>query len=117
MDGCGDACLPGRWRAETNAGRSEEVSLVLRDTTRPGGRLSPVVASVGDRERRVSIEFGVRVDGNEVAQSRAVESVRESLVGDRELGGILSSSPGRNGGDKERERRKSVKFVATDDRR
>ena len=67
---------------------------------------------------------GVRSDGNDVPQSRAVESVREALAGAGGLGnggrtgtGILSSSPGRGGIGGERERRKSVKFVATEDRR
>lgn len=79
VDGCAHACLPGRYRAETGASRSEEV-----------GRHVVV-------ERRGSP--GVRGDGNEVAQSRAVESVREALG--REVG--RGGSP--------RERRKSVKFV------
>ncbi|MBE3044941.1 hypothetical protein IMZ48_20765 [Candidatus Bathyarchaeota archaeon] len=82
FDGCVHACLPGRYRAEAGASRSEEV-----------GRHVVV-------ERRGSP--GVRGDGNEVAQSRAVESVREALG--REVGG-MGGSPGR------RERRKSVKFV------
>jgi hypothetical protein len=63
----------------------------------------------------------VRSDGNDIPQSRAVETVRETLGaggGVRVGTGILSSSPGRGGGiGVERERRKSVKFVATDERR
>ncbi len=70
-----------------------------------------------DRDRRFSVELGVRGDGHEVGQSRAVESVREALASDRESGRLLSSSPGRGGGDKERERRKSVKFAGTEARR
>jgi WD40 repeat protein len=66
-------------------------------------------------------EIPVRSDGNDIPQSRAVETVRETLGagGGVRLGtGILSSSPGRGGGiGVERERRKSVKFVATDERR
>ncbi|KAK4249044.1 hypothetical protein C7999DRAFT_30575 [Corynascus novoguineensis] len=66
----------------------------------------------------------VRSDGNDIPQSRAVETVRETLgttggfgSGVRVGTGILSSSPGRGGLGAERERRKSVKFVATDDKR
>lgn len=66
----------------------------------------------------------VRSDGNDIPQSRAVETVRETLGSGGGLGsgarvgtGILSSSPGRGGIGVERERRKSVKFVATDERR
>ena len=74
LDGCGHACLPGRYRAEAGASRSEEVG------------------------RQVVLERrnpNVRGDGHEVAQSRAVETVREAL--------------GKDG--KRRERRKSVKFA------
>ncbi|KAL2186694.1 hypothetical protein L209DRAFT_755427 [Thermothelomyces heterothallicus CBS 203.75] len=61
----------------------------------------------------------VRSDGNDIPQSRAVETARETLGGSgmRAGTGILSSSPGRSGIGAERERRKSVKFVATDERR
>ncbi|KAK4154697.1 hypothetical protein C8A00DRAFT_32516 [Chaetomidium leptoderma] len=66
----------------------------------------------------------VRSDGNDIPQSRAVETVRETLGGGtgglasgaRVGTGILSSSPGRGGIGVERERRKSVKFLATEDR-
>lgn len=88
FDGCAHACLPGRYRAEAAAGRSEEVGRHVA-AERKGG--SP----------------GVRVsgDGNEVAQSRAVESVREALGREAGAGAGGRGSPGR------RERRKSVKFV------
>ncbi|SPQ17657.1 787e5f86-6b8f-4401-a052-dd6355bc31e3 [Thermothielavioides terrestris] len=69
----------------------------------------------------------VRSDGYDVPQSRAVETVREALAGAAGLGGgsaraagaagILSSSPGRSPVGLERERRKSVKFVASPDER
>ncbi|KAK4038985.1 hypothetical protein C8A01DRAFT_37035 [Parachaetomium inaequale] len=66
----------------------------------------------------------VRSDGNDIPQSRAVETVRETLGGAGAYGGgvrvgtgILSSSPGRGGIGVERERRKSVKFVANADER
>ncbi|KAK4239285.1 hypothetical protein C8A03DRAFT_32623 [Achaetomium macrosporum] len=66
----------------------------------------------------------VRSDGNDIPQSRAVGTVRGTLAGEAGSGsawrtgtGILSSSPGRGGIGAERERRKSVKFVSTDERR
>jgi len=62
----------------------------------------------------------VRSDVNDVPQSRAVETVREALASAGSYVGqgakvgtsILSSSPGRNVISGDRERRKSVKFVA-----
>ncbi|KAK0631396.1 hypothetical protein B0T14DRAFT_501614 [Immersiella caudata] len=74
---------------------------------------------------------GVRSDGNDVPQSQAVQSAREALGGHGHGHGlsgggpriglgttsILSSSPGRGGERTERERRKSVKFVATTEER
>jgi len=108
MDGCGHACLPGRWRNETNAARSEEV-------TRAAGVSRSMSAGERDRERKFSLELGVRGDSVEVGASRAVESVRESLAGDREVsrGSALSSSPGKGSAAVDRERRKSVKFAGT----
>lgn len=156
FDGCGHACLPGKYRAETAVARTEEVSRVVREvnrraqvsgTTSPRfsvsryntGVLSNDDIGVGARHyrRRIgdSLDSRVHGDGNDIPQSRAVESVRESLSshgkmapmaglrhvasaihlgGDNEVRssggiGILSSSPGR-GIATERERRKSVKF-------
>ncbi|KAI1338717.1 WD domain-containing protein [Xylariaceae sp. FL0016] len=146
FDGCGHACLPGKWRNENNAARTEELGRAVREQYRA------TVAGLKERRsksRVSSISLGtegspsqapmtnIRSDTMEVTQSRAVESVRESLsvggssVSEREgrptsLMGILSSSPGRassimphtgNGGEGrkgergERERRKSVKFA------
>jgi WD40 repeat protein len=135
FDGCGHACLPGRWRAETATARTEEVSRAVREMNRATGAakspsgLGPLgSSSVGagsEHHRRANTfsDFGVRGDAHEVVQSRAVESVRETLAGEsssRESAGkILSSSPGRGGSfapektGAERERRKSVKFVAS----
>ena len=112
LDGCGHACLPGRWRVETNAARSEEL-------TRVAGVARSMSAGERDRERKFSLELGVRSDSVEVGASRAVESVRESLTGNREVprASALSSSPGRGSLFGERERRKSVKFAGTEERR
>jgi WD repeat-containing protein 24 len=101
MDGCGHACLPGRYRVETAAARTEEVTRAAA--------VAAAAARLGERERTRSLEIG----SLEVGASRAVESVRESLAGG---GDILSSSPGREGG-RDRERRKSVKFAGTESRR
>ena len=92
LDGCGHACLPGRYRSETATSR-EELSRAVS------------AANSGVSSPRHS---GVRDAGDSVPQSRAVGMAREVLgksSGARE--GILSSSPGG------RERRKSVKFAKT----
>jgi len=118
MDGCGHACLPGRWRTETVADRSEEMTRAVRESTRSATKTYQLGAAIGERDRRFSVELGaIRGDNNEVGQSRAVDSVRESLAGDRDTGGVLSSSPRRAGGERERERRKSVKFASAEERK
>ncbi|KAI1496859.1 WD domain-containing protein [Biscogniauxia marginata] len=140
FDGCGHACLPGRWRDENNTARIEELGRAVREQTR-----SAVPGLKGNSKQKVSRDASVpatpagsvRGDTLEVPQSRAVESVREALStteisgggSEREgrpngLLGILSSSPGRisnlgssagasgaDGRTNERERRKSVKFA------
>ncbi|KAH8905778.1 hypothetical protein BR93DRAFT_928355 [Coniochaeta sp. PMI_546] len=135
VDGCGHACLPGRWRMETAAARTEEVSRAVREVNRAtaAGKspsavgLSPsAFGSTGsEHHRRANTfsDFGVRGDTHEAVQSRAVESVREALASEGSskdtTGKVLSSSPGRGGSfapeksGGERERRKSVKFVAS----
>lgn len=156
FDGCGHACLPGKYQAEAAVARTEEVSRVVREVNRRAqvsgmtsprfslsrystGVLSNDDIAIGARQHRRrgtdSLDSRVHGDGNDVPQSRAVESVRESLGGNGRLTpmaglrhavsavhlggdsesrsssgvGILSSSPGR-GIATERERRKSVKF-------
>ncbi|KAK5656943.1 hypothetical protein OQA88_3465 [Cercophora sp. LCS_1] len=118
MDGCGHACLPGRARNESVVIRAEEVTRAVRGKMGMG---IDGVAGVGggvDNVLEKKEEGGsVKSDGNEVAQSRAVESVRDTLGGRGTIPigtgmGILSSSPGRER--VERERRKSVKFVEGD---
>ena len=157
VDGCGHACLPGRWRNETAAQRTEEVSRAVREVNRAtaaaataaaaaAGRNPPSPSGPGilggggsEHHRRANTfsDFGVvRGDAHEAVPSRAVESVRETLAAEGGGGGqgskagadggravagtmLLSSSPGRGGSfmpEKtagERERRKSVKFVAS----
>lgn len=119
VDGCGHACLPGKWREETEAARKEELGRAVREQTRGS------IAGLKNAENREDIADGysgsaaaviggVRSDALEVHQSRAVEGVREALalagIGagnntperdertGRIAGGILSvlgSSPGR----------------------
>lgn len=120
LDGCGHACLPGKWRNETSSQRAEELGRAVREQTRStisGFRH-------GDTHRTTNLDTfsgsapavvgGVRSDAIEVSQSRAVEGVREALamagigVGGppedgnrltRAAGGILSvlsSSPNRS---------------------
>ncbi|KAH8163527.1 hypothetical protein CIB48_g4732 [Xylaria polymorpha] len=137
FDGCGHACLPGRWRNESSTARTEELGRAVREQYR--GVLTDL-KNVDNKQKLprdasvVSTPAGsVRGDILEIPQSRAVESVREVLAGNAHeknekhpgLMGILSSSPGRGGsfasggGGVERERRKSVKFAGPvdDDRR
>lgn len=143
FDGCGHACLPGRWRMETATARTEEtVGRAVREMARNSAlsaspklepRSSGGFTSGGELHHRRAHTFhggdiGVKGDAHEVVQSRAVESVREALAagGSKDGGGgkggtgVLSSSPGRGGSfaqenktGSERERRKSVKFVAS----
>ena len=111
FDGCGHACLPGRWRDETAAARTEELGRAVRDQTRgvmggassssgiPGGGNKGSVSSIGGmgmgmgmgpaaagRERRVSAAAAV-ADSFDVPQSRAVEHVRELSLSGLNLGG------------------------------
>jgi WD repeat-containing protein 24 len=89
LEGCLHPCLPGKWRsdffAKRNAATNEELGKLVKEGTRGG----PKGLRAG----------GVKRDKTEVSESRAVESVREALVG-------ASAQTG------ERERRKSVKVVA-----
>lgn len=105
FDGCGHACLPGKYRAEAAVARTEEVSRVVREvnrraqlsgTTSPRfsvsrystGALSNDDITIGARHRRRmgdSLDSRVHGDGNDIPQSRAVESVRESLGGHGKL--------------------------------
>lgn len=98
LDGCGHACIPGRYRGETTTARAEEVGRAAVEQTRSGRNSRAASPQRG----------GVKSDGNDIPQSRAVGVARETL---NKGGGILSSSPGRATG--ERERRKSVKFAGT----
>ncbi|KAI9170861.1 WD repeat-containing protein [Paramyrothecium foliicola] len=147
LDGCGHACLPGKYRGEITTARADELGRVAVETSRAreerlaaaqaaaaasgsasasalnsdsggggGGSANGSVASsnarpgpwTGHQPERSS----VKSDANDVAQSRAVGMAREALnKGGVAGGGILSSSPGRASG--ERERRKSVKFAQT----
>lgn len=116
LDGCGHACLPGKYRGEVVTARAEELGRATLDSTRArdelrgGGGGGSRRSSPGGRDR------SVRSDSYDIPQSKAVGMAREALNkgGSPSSGGILSSSPGRAPGTGERERRKSVKFVKTD---
>lgn len=110
-DGCGHACLPGKYRGETTTARSDELGRAAVDSSR--AREGP--ASRGGSRRSspgAPYERSVKSDINDVPQSKAVGMAREAL--NKGGGGILSSSPGRSSGVGDRERRKSVKFARTD---
>ncbi|OAA62292.1 WD repeat protein [Cordyceps fumosorosea ARSEF 2679] len=122
LDGCGHACLPGRYRGEVVTARADELGRATLDSTRvardeirggggaAGSRRSSPGGRGGDRS--------VRSDSYDIPQSKAVGMAREALnkggSSPSSGGGILSSSPGRVPGTGERERRKSVKFVKTE---
>ncbi|KAF7559763.1 hypothetical protein G7046_g4392 [Stylonectria norvegica] len=110
LDGCGHACLPGKYRDETTTARSEEVGRAAVEKAR--SREDRTANSSRRSSPRPVIDRSVRSDGNDIPQSRAVGMAREAL--NKPSGGILSSSPGRVVGTGERERRKSVKFAGTD---
>ncbi|KAK2018541.1 WD domain-containing protein [Colletotrichum eremochloae] len=129
LDGCGHACLPGKWREEKSVNRSDELGRMAIEKVRVGGNGGVAGGGIGVGGGGVGGVGGgggggksgapspvmppnVRGDSIEVPQSRAVESVREALASGTPTSGILSSSPGSRSG--ERERRKSVKFMPTE---
>ena len=142
LDGCGHACLPGKWRTESIAARTEELGRhalernkilgIITSEARTG--TSTPIRGRGSLEGPLGLGLdGLRIRGDwhDVPYSKAVESVREFSVreninavgsGPHETGhaggpvsGILSSSPGRIL-DFARDRRKSVKFFGDDGR-
>ncbi|KAI1644457.1 uncharacterized protein F4817DRAFT_346648 [Daldinia loculata] len=112
FDGCGHACLPGRWRNESSAARTEELGRVVREQTRNSisAGSGTGLKRGGAKERKGSTanasntpSNAIRGDAIEVPQSRAVEGVREALstlevVGANANGGGGSASGGSNGG-------------------
>ncbi|KAI1138144.1 hypothetical protein F5Y05DRAFT_385296 [Hypoxylon sp. FL0543] len=111
FDGCGHACLPGKWRNESSAARTEELGRAVREQTR--GSISAGAGTGlkrgGGKERKGSSANStpisstptntIRGDAIEVPQSKAVESVREALsAADITNGGTGSASGGSNGG-------------------
>ncbi|KAI8654663.1 hypothetical protein NCS57_01213100 [Fusarium keratoplasticum] len=110
LDGCGHACLPGKYRNETTTARADELGRAAVEKTRV--RDERGTSSSRRSSPRPGMDRAVKSDGNDIPQSRAVGMAREAL--NKGTGGILSSSPGRVVATGERERRKSVKFAGTD---
>lgn len=105
FDGCGHACLPGKYRAENAMAKTEELSRIVREQVNrkanlgnssgvqtprlsvarySTGALSSDDIAIGGRNSRRrggerSLEGSVHGDVNDVLQSRAVESVRGEL--------------------------------------
>ncbi|KAH6657194.1 hypothetical protein BKA67DRAFT_655480 [Truncatella angustata] len=118
-DGCGHACLPGRWRDALSNAKKEPLERKVREQTRStiptfrrnDHKVEPAGEVPGSAPAVIG---GVRSDAVVVSQSRAVEGAREVLavpesgnvasIDDgtrltRAAGGILSvlsSSPGRS---------------------
>ncbi|KAL7808015.1 hypothetical protein V8C26DRAFT_414055 [Trichoderma gracile] len=122
VDGCGHACLPGKYRGETAAARAEELGRAAVDSGRMRDELSRTSTSRrsspgrggggGPSSSSMGVDRSIKSDANDVPQSKAVGVAREAL-NKSGGGGILSSSPGRATMTGERERRKSVKFART----
>ncbi|KAH6884396.1 hypothetical protein B0T10DRAFT_493153 [Thelonectria olida] len=117
LDGCGHACLPGKYRGETTTARADELGRATVEKSRNREDRSATVTGSSSRRSspRPGMDRAVKSDGNDIPQSRAVGMAREVLnkgTGGAVSGGILSSSPGRT--PVERERRKSVKFAGPD---
>ncbi|KAF5021118.1 hypothetical protein F66182_6818 [Fusarium sp. NRRL 66182] len=110
LDGCGHACLPGRYRGETSTARADEIGRATVEKTR--SRDERGTSNSRRSSPRPVMDRTVKSDGNDILQSRAVGMARDAL--NKGSGGILSSSPGRVVATGERERRKSVKFAGTD---
>ncbi|KAI2604436.1 uncharacterized protein GGS25DRAFT_508251 [Hypoxylon fragiforme] len=109
FDGCGHACLPGRWRNESTTSRTEELNRVVREQTRSsiGSVIGYKKNSANDRRgsghhARDSLAAAqattIRGDAIEVPQSRAVESVREALSAADIGGGAASAGSGSGAG-------------------
>ncbi|KAI2620419.1 hypothetical protein GGR54DRAFT_97697 [Hypoxylon sp. NC1633] len=123
FDGCGHACLPGKWRNESSAARTEELGRVVREQTRGsislGSGSGSGSGSVGtgaahgykksgkdrkagnankgpDTASTTTPAAAIRGDSIEVPQSRAVESVRETLSA-AEFGSAGSNGSGSTG--------------------
>ncbi|KAI6747903.1 hypothetical protein HG531_008445 [Fusarium graminearum] len=111
LDGCGHACLPGRYRGETTTARADEIGRATVEKTRARDEWGS--SSSRRSSPRPGTDRSVKSDGNDIPQSRAVGMARDAL-NNKTSGGILSSSPGRVVATGERERRKSVKFAGTD---
>ncbi|KAL7787805.1 hypothetical protein V8C37DRAFT_389576 [Trichoderma ceciliae] len=117
VDGCGHACLPGKYRGETTTARADELGRAAVDSTRMRDEFARTSTSRRSSPGRsgpgsMSVDRSIKSDANDVPQSKAVGMAREAL--NKGSGGILSSSPGRATMTGERERRKSVKFARTD---
>ena len=58
LDGCGHACLPGKWRNETNIGKAEELGRAVREQTRAGTPLAPAALQRQQQAAGVGGEHG-----------------------------------------------------------
>lgn len=123
LDGCGHACLPGKYRGETTTARADELGRAAVDSSKTEQRHIPSGRRRSSPSASVALgDWSVRSDSNDVPQSKAVGMAREALNkgsspmsgSGNSTGGILSSSPGRIPGTGERERRKSVKFAKSE---
>ncbi|KXJ96153.1 hypothetical protein Micbo1qcDRAFT_144525 [Microdochium bolleyi] len=99
LDGCGHACLPGRWRNEILSARTEELGRAVREQTR--GAMGIGGMPTGSAATSFSTS-GVPLP----VQNKAGGGISE-----RRGSGNGGGGGGGIGGTGERERRKSVKFA------
>ncbi|KAG7416250.1 putative WD repeat-containing protein [Fusarium oxysporum f. sp. rapae] len=69
LDGCGHACLPGRYRGETSTARSDEIGRATVEKTR--ARDERGASSSRRSSPRAGMDRSVKSDGNDIPQSRA----------------------------------------------
>lgn len=113
LDGCGHACLPGKYRGETTTARSGSTAAAAAAAAQRA-HANNAAATPRRTSGKNRATASVKADVNEAVQSKAVGIARDALSKSGSAiasGGILSSSPGRIPGTGERERRKSVKFA------
>ena len=115
LPGCLHPCLPGPWRRQHMGGIEAAKAAKLSKNVRSE---LDIRTRSGRTSRRNSGDAGkVRADGDEAAQSKAVEALRSGDLrfGDRDL--YRERKEAERARDREKERRKSVMVLAPDEER
>ncbi|EFX01105.1 WD repeat protein [Grosmannia clavigera kw1407] len=96
LDGCGHACLPGRWRAETALWRSEELSSAVREVREAREREtgeSAVLSPLGGKSSTSASAPSLLQLGGAAERERERERARDR---DRDQDQNQNPNPGRN---------------------